>query len=90
MFINSPLEKFNLSLLPEGGRGSVNNFLCPYSSCPIYAKEGEGKMRMDQCLLLSNFFLEDIPKCGKRIGSILMVYRFDRFYRFSRFDRFCC
>ena len=35
VFINSPLEKFNLSLLPEGGRESVNNFLCPYSSCPI-------------------------------------------------------
>ena len=35
VFINSPLEKCILSLLLEGGRGSVNNCLCPHSSCPI-------------------------------------------------------
>ena len=37
VFINSPPENCNLSLLQEGGRGSVNNFLCPHSSCPIQA-----------------------------------------------------
>ena len=56
VFIKSPLEKCNLSLLPEGGRGSVNNLLCPYFSCPIQAREGGGWMRMDQCLLLINFY----------------------------------
>ena len=42
VFINSPLEKCILSLLLEGGRGSVNNCLCPHSSCPIKAREGGG------------------------------------------------
>ena len=78
VFINSPLEKFNLSLLPEGGRGSVNNFLCLYSSCPIYAREGGGEMRMDQCLLLSNFFFfEGFPKqhhwTGINLSKIIYI-----------------
>ena len=35
VFINSPLKKCILSLLLEGGRGSVNICLCHHSSCFI-------------------------------------------------------
>ena len=55
VFINSLLENFLFVPIASGGRGSMNNFLCPYSSCPFQAMGGGG-WELDQCLLLSNFF----------------------------------
>ena len=58
VFINSSVEKYNLFLLPKGERGSMNNFLCSYSSFPIQVRWEGGKWEWANVSFWAIFFLK--------------------------------